>query len=87
MPRQISLAVLHCCDFVVLVSQPLKHLLLLSRSENKETAAILQVEEVPTKRISMQNRGGLAPVIIEGAETAVLRGANYHASQDYPQTP
>lgn len=59
----------------------------LSRSLNKEPAAILQVEEVPTKRISMQSRGGLAPVIIEGAETAVLRGANFHASQGYPHDP
>lgn len=45
----------------------------------REDSAVLQVEEVPTKRMGVQSRGGLAPVIIEGAETAVLRGTNHHA--------
>lgn len=45
---------------------------------NAEAGPILQVEELPTKRISLQSQRGLAPVIIEGAETAVLRGTNHH---------
>ena len=45
------------------------------------SSTILEVEEVPTKRVNLQGRGGLAPVIIEGAETAVLRGAHLRSSQ------
>ena len=32
------------------------------------------IEEVPTRRFDVRDKEGLAPVIIEGAETAVLRG-------------
>lgn len=39
-------------------------------------STMLQVEEVPTKRINLQGKAGLAPVIIEGAETAVVRAAH-----------
>ena len=39
------------------------------------TAACTQVEEVPTRRVSMQ-RGPLAPVITDGVESTVWRGTS-----------
>lgn len=44
---------------------------------NLASSSMLLVEDMPTKRVSLQTRGGLAPVKLEGAETAVLRGAHF----------
>jgi len=46
-------------------------------SADNLASSMLLVEEMPTKRVSLQSRGGLAPVKLEGAETAVLRGAHF----------
>jgi hypothetical protein len=51
------------------------------------TSSMLLVEEMPTKRVSHQSRGVLAPVKLEGAETAVLRGAHFAPQRQHSAVP
>lgn len=56
-------------------------------SDRKSISQAFKDEEllIPTKRIDVQDREILAPVIIEGAETAVLRGVQMRVDTHFPK--